>query len=119
MGEAEPPAIRREGERPARMESVRRLDGARFVKALLKLKLGQRLEAEARSHQVARPYGVVGTTDNELRLGRRAGRKRRLEGETCRGIERPDFAFIVEFAPAPALATGRLYKRALADEACA
>jgi hypothetical protein len=37
-----------------------------------------------------------------LGLARRAGRKRRLKGETRRRIERPDLAFIVELASATA-----------------
>ena len=39
MGKAQRFSIRREGERPARRQSGRRLDGARFVQAFLQLRL--------------------------------------------------------------------------------
>src|ERR1700691_4477929 len=99
------------------MQSVRRLDGARFVETLLQLRLWKRWETEARCNQFARPYRVVGATDDELCLRRLAGSERRLKRETGRRIEGPELAFVVELAPSPPLATGWLRQRALADKA--
>src|ERR1700722_4035595 len=99
------------------MQSVRRFDGARFVEALLQLRLWKRREAEARCNQLARPDGVVGAADDELCLRGLAGSEHRLKGETCRWIEGPELAFVVELAPPPPLAAGWLHQRAFADKA--
>src|SRR5580704_9574303 len=99
------------------MQSVRRLNGACFVEALLQLRLRKRWKAKARCNQFARPDGVVGAADDELCLRGLAGSEHRLKGETCRWIEGPDFALVIELAPAPPLATGWLHQRAFADKA--
>src|ERR1700722_13325403 len=99
------------------MQSMRRLDGARFVKALLQLRLGKRWEAEALCNQFARPDGVVGAPDDELGLRGLAGSEHRLNRETRRWIEGPELAFVVELAPTPPLASGRLCERPFADKA--
>src|SRR5580700_4493962 len=110
-------AIRRDGKRPTRMQSMRRLDGARFVKAFLQLRLWKTREAKARCNQFARPDGVVGAADDELCLRGLAGSEHRLKRETRSGIEGPEFAFVIELAPVPPLAAGWLHQRAFADEA--
>src|ERR1700722_2750638 len=99
------------------MQSMRRLDGARFVKALLQLRLGKRWEAEALCNQFARPDGVVGAADDELGLRGLAGSEHRLKRETRRWIEGPELALVIELAPAPPLATGWLCERPFADKA--
>src|SRR5580704_16000095 len=84
------------------MQSMRRLDGARFVKAFLQLRLWKTWEAKARCNQFARPDGVVGAAGDELRLRGLAGSEHRLKGETRSGVEGPELAFVIELAPAPA-----------------
>ncbi len=79
MGELEPLAVLRQGERPAVGERVRRLDSAGFVDALLQFGLGQRRQVEPTGDQLARPDGVVGAADDELGLGRAARGQRHLE----------------------------------------
>src|ERR1700733_9170847 len=96
---------------------VRRLDGACFVEALLQLRLGKRRETEALCNQFGRPHRVVGAADDELCLRRLSRSEHRLKRETRRWVEGPELAFVVELAPAPPLATGWLYQRALADKA--
>src|ERR1700721_2163555 len=99
------------------MERVGRLDGACFVEVLLQLRLGKRRETEALCNQFARPHRVVGAADDDLCLRRLARSEHRLKRETRRWVEGPELAFVVELAPAPPLATGWLYQRALADRA--
>src|SRR5580704_9453300 len=99
------------------MQSMRRLDGARFVEALLQLRLWKRREAEARCDQFARPDGVVGAADDELCLRGLVGSEHRLKRETRGGVEGPELAFVIELAPAPPLTAGWLHQRAFADKA--
>ena len=99
------------------MQSMRRLDGARFVEALLQLWLWKGWKTEALCNQFARPHRVVGAADDELCLRRLAGSEHRLKRETRRWIEGPEFAFVVELAPTPPLATGWLCERPFAEEA--
>src|ERR1700722_13693811 len=96
---------------------MRRLDRARFIEALLQLRLWKKREAKARCNQFARPDGVVGAADDELCLRGLVGSEHRLKRETRRWIEGPELAFVVELTPTPPLATGWLHQRALADEA--
>src|ERR1700733_12988710 len=99
------------------MQSVRRFDGARFIEALLQLRLWKKREAQARCNQFARPDGIVGAADDELCLYRLAGSEHRLERETRSGVEGPELAFVVELAPPPPLAAGGLDQRPFADKA--
>src|ERR1700722_2704763 len=99
------------------MQSVRRFDGARFVKAFLQLRLWKAREAKARCNQFARPDGVVGAAGDELCLRGLAGSEHHLKGETRSGVEGPELAFVIELAPAPPLAAGWLHQRTFADKA--
>src|SRR6202046_1139388 len=99
------------------MQSMRRLDGARFVKALLQLRLGKRWEAEALCNQFARPGGVGEGRGGDSGLRGLAGSENRLKRETRRWIEGLELAFVVELAPTPSLASGRLCERPFADKA--
>ena len=79
--------------------------------------LGHRRQVEPAGDEFGGPDGVVGAADDELGLGRAARGERHVDGEARRRVEGPELAFVVELAPAPGLAAGRLHQRALAEEA--
>src|ERR1700736_1077440 len=99
------------------MQGVGRLKGAGFVETGVQFRFRQRRQAETTRNELARPDGVIGASDDEFDLCRTIRLKPRLEGEARCGIESPDLAFVVEFAPSPGFASGRPGERTFAEKA--
>ena len=100
-----------------RRERVRRLDGAGLVDAPLQVEFGHGRQVEPAGDEFGRPDSVVGAAHDELCLDRAVRRHNHVDGEARRGIEGPELAFVVELAPAPGFAAGRLHERTFAEEA--
>ena len=108
MGQIEPLAVGREGERPAFRQGVRGFERAGLVEPRMQLGFRDRRLADPPGDELARPQGVIGPADDELGLGEAGAIERQFQGEARGRVERPELAFIVELPPTPALAAGGL-----------
>src|SRR5277367_150505 len=116
MGETQGPTVRREAERPARVERMGRLDRAGLIKPLLQFRLGQRRQAKAARNETAGPHGIVRAAHDEFDLSFAPFRQRGFEAEARRRVEGPEFSLVVELPTTHRFAARRRGERTLANK---